>query len=89
MLEPWHRECWTMPRPDARIVAFAPIRRVIAGRLSMAAIEEALHEQPLEKGLKSGALGLVWLIAGYALVFGVTLIILGFELRHVRALLPH
>src|SRR3974390_422890 len=25
----------------------------------MAAIEEALHEQPLEKGLKSGALGLV------------------------------
>src|SRR5215468_6062119 len=59
MLEPWHRECWTLPRPDARIVAFALIRWVIAGRLGMAAIEEALTEQPLEKGLKSGALGLI------------------------------
>ena len=55
MLEPWHWEGWTLPRPDARIVAFALIRWVIAGRLGMAAIEEALTEQPLEKGLKSGA----------------------------------
>jgi hypothetical protein len=33
MLEPWHWEGWTLLRPDARIVAFALIRQVIAGRL--------------------------------------------------------
>jgi hypothetical protein len=34
-------------------------------------------------------MGLVWVIAGYALVLGVTLIMLGFELRHMRAVPSH
>jgi uncharacterized membrane protein HdeD (DUF308 family) len=36
-----------------------------------------------------GALSLVWVIAGFALVLGLTLLMLGFELRSWRALPTH
>ena len=82
---------WAMVCGFLRIAAAFRLRKEISGEfwLGLSGVLSVVFALILMFRPLSGALGLVWLIAGYALVFGVTLIILGFELRHVRALLPH
>ena len=82
---------WAMATGFLRIAAAFRLRKEISGEvwLALSGVLSILFALMLMLRPLLGAMGLVWVIAGYALVLGVTLIMLGFELRHMRAMPSH
>ncbi|HUK15494.1 MAG TPA: HdeD family acid-resistance protein [Bryobacteraceae bacterium] len=82
---------WAMVTGFLRIAAAFRLRREISGEvwLALSGVLAVLFAVMLMFRPLAGAMGLVWVIAGFALVLGVTLIMLGFELRHLRAIPSH
>lgn len=82
---------WAMATGFLRIAAAFRLRKEISGEvwLALSGVLAVLFAVMLMLRPLAGAMGLVWIIAGYALVLGVTLIMLGFELRHWRAMPSH
>ena len=77
---------WAMATGFLRIVAAIRLRKEISGEiwLALSGALSVLFALMLMLRPAVGAIGLVWVIAGYALILGVFEIILGFELRGVR-----
>jgi uncharacterized membrane protein HdeD (DUF308 family) len=75
---------WAMVTGFLRIVAAIRLRKVISGEvwLALSGVVSILFALMLILRPAVGALTLIWIIAGYALVMGVLLIMLGIELRH-------
>jgi len=69
-----------------RIAAAIRLRKEISGEvwLALSGVLAVLFALMLVMRPVVGVLGLVWLIAGYALVLGVFEIMLGVELRSLR-----
>jgi uncharacterized membrane protein HdeD (DUF308 family) len=82
---------WAMATGFLRIAAAFRLRKEISGEvwLALSGVLSVLFALMLMLRPALGAVGLVWVIAGYALVLGVIMIMLGFELRHVRTMVPH
>ena len=82
---------WAMVTGFLRIAAAFRLRREISGEvwLALSGVLAVLFAVMLMFRPLAGAMGLVWVIAGFALVLGVTLIMLGFELRHLQAIPSH
>jgi uncharacterized membrane protein HdeD (DUF308 family) len=76
---------WAMATGFLRIVAAIRLRKEITGEvwLALSGVLSVLFALMLMVRPALGAVGLVWVIACYALALGVTLIMLGFEVRHV------
>ena len=74
---------WAILTGVVEIVAAVRLRRVISGEwlLGLAGIASIVFGLILVAAPGAGALAVIWLIAAYALVFGVVLIALGFRLR--------
>jgi uncharacterized membrane protein HdeD (DUF308 family) len=77
---------WAMATGFLRIAAAIRLRKEISGEvwLALSGVLSVLFALMLIVRPAVGALALVWVIAGYALIFGVFEIILGVELRSVR-----
>jgi len=77
---------WAMATGFLRIAAAIRLRREISGEvwLALSGVLSVLFALMLMVRPAVGALALVWVIAGYALILGVFEIILGVELRSVR-----
>jgi uncharacterized membrane protein HdeD (DUF308 family) len=82
---------WAMATGFLRIAAAFRLRKEISGEvwLVMSGLISVLFAVMLMLRPLLGALSLVWVIAGFALVLGLTLLMLGFELRSWRALPTH
>lgn len=78
---------WAMATGFLRIVAAIRLRKEISGEvwLVLSGLASVLFALMLMWRPAVGALALVWIIAGYALIMGVFLVMLGFELRHLHA----
>ena len=78
---------WAMATGFLRIVAAVRLRKEISGEvwLVLSGLASVLFALMLMLRPMVGALALVWIIAGYALIMGVFLIMLGIELRHPHA----
>jgi uncharacterized membrane protein HdeD (DUF308 family) len=77
---------WAMATGFLRIAAAVRLRKEISGEvwLALSGVLSVLFALMLILRPAIGALALVWVIAGYALVLGVFEIMLGFELRGMR-----
>jgi uncharacterized membrane protein HdeD (DUF308 family) len=77
---------WAMATGFLRIAAAIRLRKEISGEvwLALSGVLSVLFALMLMVRPAVGALALVWVIAGYALILGVFEIILGVELRGVR-----
>jgi uncharacterized membrane protein HdeD (DUF308 family) len=77
---------WAMATGFLRIAAAVRLRKEISGEvwLALSGVLSVLFALMLMLRPAVGALALVWVIAGYALMLGVFEIILGVELRAVR-----
>ncbi|HWB86002.1 MAG TPA: HdeD family acid-resistance protein [Bryobacteraceae bacterium] len=77
---------WAMATGFLRIVAAIRLRHAIPGEvwLPLSGVLSILFALMLMIRPAIGAIGLVWIIASYAVVLGAVLIMLGFELRHVQ-----
>jgi uncharacterized membrane protein HdeD (DUF308 family) len=77
---------WAMATGFLRIAAAIRLRQAISGEvwLALSGVLSVLFALMLILRPAVGALGLVWVIAGYALILGVFEIMLGVELRGVR-----
>lgn len=77
---------WAMATGFLRIAAAIRLRKEISGEvwLALSGVLSVLFALMLMVRPAMGALALVWVIAGYALILGVFEIILGVELRGVR-----
>jgi uncharacterized membrane protein HdeD (DUF308 family) len=77
---------WAMATGFLRIAAAIRLRKEISGEvwLALSGVLAVLFALMLIMRPVVGVLGLVWLIAGYALVLGVFEIMLGVELRSLR-----
>jgi uncharacterized membrane protein HdeD (DUF308 family) len=75
---------WAMITGFLRIVAAFRLRKEISGEmlLALSGLLSVLFALMLMFRPGVSALGLVWVIGGYAVVLGIVLIMLGFELRH-------
>ena len=82
---------WAMITGFLRIVEAFRLRKEISGEvlLVLSGVVSVLFALMLVFRPVVGALGLVWVIAGYAVVLGIILIMLGFELRHTHAMVSH
>jgi len=82
---------WAMITGFLRIVAAFRLRKEISGEmlLALSGLLSVLFALMLMFRPEVGALGLVWVIGGYALVLGIVLIMLGFELRHKQKMAFH
>ena len=78
---------WAMATGFLRIVAAIRLRKEISGEvwLALSGIASVLFALMLMLRPAVGTLVLVWVIAGFALILGVSLIMLGFELRQPHA----
>jgi uncharacterized membrane protein HdeD (DUF308 family) len=76
---------WALLTGVFEIFAAIRLRKAIEGEwmLALAGVASVLFGILLIIQPGSGALALIWLIGGYALVFGVLLIILGFRMRRL------
>jgi uncharacterized membrane protein HdeD (DUF308 family) len=74
---------WAMATGFLRIAAAIRLRKVISGEvwLALSGILSVLFALMLMLRPAFGTLTLVWIIAGYAFVMGVVMIMLGIELR--------
>jgi uncharacterized membrane protein HdeD (DUF308 family) len=77
---------WAMATGFLRIAAAVRLRKVVSGAvwLVLNGILSVLFALTLLLRPAVGALGLVWVIAGYTLILGVFEVMLRFELRSVR-----
>jgi uncharacterized membrane protein HdeD (DUF308 family) len=77
---------WAMATGFLRIAAAIRLRKEISGEvwLALSGVLSVLFALMLMVRPAAGALALVWVIAGYALILGVFEIILGVELRGAR-----
>ena len=77
---------WAMATGFLRIAAAVRLRQEISGEiwLVLSGVLSVLFALMLMMRPAVGAIGLVWVIAGYALVLGLFQVMLGFELRGVR-----
>jgi uncharacterized membrane protein HdeD (DUF308 family) len=77
---------WAMATGFLRIVAAVRLRKEISGEvwLALSGVLSILFALILMMQPGIGALGLVWVIGGYALILGVFEIMLGVELRSLR-----
>jgi uncharacterized membrane protein HdeD (DUF308 family) len=75
---------WAMSTGFLRIVGAIRLRKEISGEvwLVLSGLASVLFAFMLMLRPGVGALALVWIIAGYALIMGVFLVMLGIELRH-------
>jgi uncharacterized membrane protein HdeD (DUF308 family) len=82
---------WAMTTGFLRIASAIRLRKQISGEvwLALSGVLSILFALMLMVRPAVGAVGLVWVIAGYAIALGVILIMLGVELRHVRTMIPH
>jgi uncharacterized membrane protein HdeD (DUF308 family) len=82
---------WAMATGFLRIAAAFRLRKEISGEvwLALSGVLSVVFALMLMLRPLVGALSLIWVIAGFALVLGITLIMLGFELRHWRAIPSH
>ena len=78
---------WAMSTGFLRIVGAIRLRKEISGEvwLVLSGLASVLFAFMLMLRPGVGALALVWIIAGYALVMGVFLVMLGIELSHPHA----
>jgi uncharacterized membrane protein HdeD (DUF308 family) len=79
---------WAMATGFLRIVAAFRLRKEISGEvwLALSGVLAVLFALVLMFRPLAGAMGMVWVIAAYALMMGVTLIMLGFELKHINTM---
>ena len=79
---------WSLATGVLEIAAAVHLRKEIKGEpwMIVSGIASVLFAVLLMFFPGAGALGLLWLIAAYAIIFGVVLVILGFKLRGHR---PH
>jgi uncharacterized membrane protein HdeD (DUF308 family) len=77
---------WAMVTGFLRIAAAIRLRREISGEflMGLSGVLSVLFALLLILRPLSGAVGLVWLIAGYAVILGIVLVLLGMELRGAR-----
>ena len=82
---------WAMATGFLRIAAAIRLRKEISGEvwLALSGVLAILFAVMLMFRPLLGALSLIWVIAGFAMILGITLIMLGFELRHLRAMPVH
>ena len=82
---------WAMVTGFLRIAAAFRLRKEISGEvlLVLSGVVSVLFALMLVFRPVIGALGLVWVIAAYAVVLGIILIMLGFELRHTHGMVSH
>ena len=75
---------WAMSTGFLRIAGAIRLRKEISGEvwLVLSGLASVLFALMLMFRPGVGALALVWIIAGYALIMGVFLVMLGIELRH-------
>jgi uncharacterized membrane protein HdeD (DUF308 family) len=78
---------WAMATGFLRIVEAIRLRKQISGEmwLALSGVLSILFALMLMVRPIAGALSLVWILAGYALILGMFLIFLGVELKHVQA----
>ncbi len=76
---------WSLAMGILKIVAAIRLRKVIEKEwwLASSGIASVLFALLLMWFPAAGALGLLWLIAGYALIFGLILLAVGFKLRRL------
>jgi uncharacterized membrane protein HdeD (DUF308 family) len=77
---------WAMATGFLRIAAAIRLRKEISGELwlALSGVISVLFALMLMLRPNVGAIGLVWVIAGYALILGLFEIMLGVELRGAR-----
>ncbi len=82
---------WAMATGFLRIVAAMRLRKEISGEvwLALSGVLSVLFAFMLMLNPGIGVIALIWLIGGYALMMGVFLILLGVELRGLRATPGH
>jgi uncharacterized membrane protein HdeD (DUF308 family) len=80
---------WAMTTGFLRIAAAVRLRKEISGEvwLALSGVLSILFALMLILRPAVGALTLIWVIAGYAMIMGVFLIMLGVELRRPNAVL--
>jgi uncharacterized membrane protein HdeD (DUF308 family) len=78
---------WAIVTGLAEIVAAVELRKVIDGEwaLGLAGILSVVFGILVAAQPDAGALALIWLIASYALLFGVLLIVLAFRVRGLQS----
>lgn len=82
--------CWAILTGVLEIVAAIALRKELRGEwlLVLCGLASILFGFVLVARPGAGALALLWLIGGYAIVFGVLLIALGFRLKGLGSRLP-
>jgi uncharacterized membrane protein HdeD (DUF308 family) len=82
---------WAMATGFLRVAAAIRLRKEISGEvwLALSGVLSIVFALMLMFRPLLGAMSLLWVIAGFALVLGVTLVMLGIELRHVRTVTVH
>jgi uncharacterized membrane protein HdeD (DUF308 family) len=77
---------WAMATGLLRIVAAIRLRKEISGEvwLALSGLASLVFAFMIMLRPAAGALALVWVIAGCALVLGASLVMLGLELRNLR-----
>jgi uncharacterized membrane protein HdeD (DUF308 family) len=77
---------WAIVTGIIEIIAAVQLRKEIANEwmLAIAGIASVIFGVLLALNPGSGALALIWIIAAYAIFFGIVLLILGFRLRNWR-----
>lgn len=78
---------WAVATGVLQIVAAVRLRKEIAGEwlLALGGLASVVFGVLLMAQPGAGALALVWLIATYAVVFGIVLVLLAFKLRGLRS----